>query len=113
MSEWVPVIELSRCRENDGTFVEVHGRELAVFRFGEPERVVVTDNACPHANGNLSAGAITDGVVACPWHGWEFDLDTGRCVRSPDACVRTYPVEMRGPMLYVRIESPTQPPRDR
>ena len=104
VNPWVPVIELFRCRENGGTFVEIDGRELAVFRFGDPERVVVTDNACPHANGNLSAGAITDGIVACPWHGWQFDLDRGLCTRSPDASVRIYPSEVCGPRVYVRFD---------
>jgi NAD(P)H-dependent nitrite reductase small subunit len=104
MNEFIPVIELTRCRENDGTFVQVDGRELAVFRFGDPERVVVTDNACPHANGNLSAGAITDGVVTCPWHAWEFDLTTGQCTRSADACIHVYPIEVRDGTIYAQLD---------
>ena len=111
VNEWIPVIEFSRCRANDGTFVEIEGRELAVFRFGNPERVVVTDNACPHANGNLSAGAITDDVVGCPWHGWDFDLNTGQCTHSPDACIRIYPSQVRENMLYVQLS--TEPDNER
>src|SRR5207249_1707291 len=64
------VIRLSECRVNEGTFVEMAGRELAVFRMMNPPAVYVLDNACPHANGNLAAGRVKDGIVRCPWHGW-------------------------------------------
>ena len=100
----MPVIALSRCRQNGGTFVEFYGRELAVFRFGEPEQIVVTDNACPHAGGNLSGGALEGSVVTCPWHAWPFDLTTGVCTRSRDARIHLYSVELRDGMVCVRLE---------
>lgn len=100
----IRVIELSRCRRDGGTFVEVAGRELAVFRFGDPERVVVTDNGCPHASGNLSGGSLRDGVVVCPWHEWAFDLTTGICTRSPDARIHLYPAEVRDGVVHVAVE---------
>jgi nitrite reductase/ring-hydroxylating ferredoxin subunit len=33
---------------------------------------------CPHQLGPLGAGPVEDGVVTCPWHGYRFDLATGR-----------------------------------
>ncbi len=48
---------------------------------GLPYRVVAVDGEllahptiCPHALGPLDAGAVIDGRVRCPWHGYEFDL---------------------------------------
>ncbi|MGH7894880.1 MAG: Rieske 2Fe-2S domain-containing protein [Candidatus Binatia bacterium] len=35
---------------------------------------------CPHLGGPLDAGAITDGCLTCPWHGYRFDVRTGRQV---------------------------------
>ena len=48
------LITLASCRPDAGTFVERGNQEFAVFRWTDPDRVVVTDNACPHASGNLS-----------------------------------------------------------
>jgi len=101
---WVPIIELERCRAGGGTFVACGGRELAVFRLAEPDRLYVIDNTCPHAGGNLAAGQVAGEVVSCPWHGWKFDLTTGVCVDSPQACVRRYPAEVREGVVYVRTE---------
>ena len=103
MASFVPLIDLSRCRRDGGTFVEIDGRELAVFRLGDPERIVVTDNACPHASGNLSGGTVADGAVMCPWHEWVFDLSTGRCTRSEDARIHLYNVEVRRGVVHVDL----------
>ncbi len=52
--------------------------------------VVVIDNACPHAGGNLSGGEVGDGVVTCASHQWRFDLSSGICTQSPVVCVRKH-----------------------
>jgi len=37
---------------------------------------------CPHLGGPLDDAPIEGGCVTCPWHGYRFDLRTGRCVRG-------------------------------
>jgi len=98
-----PIIELHRCRENAGAFVEHGGLELAVFRLTNPDRVIVIDNACPHASGNLSGGDVEAGIVTCPWHQWRFDLDTGVCTESQLARVRRYPAEIRDGVVWADL----------
>lgn len=48
--------------------VEIDGR---VHRFAA---------VCPHLGGPLDTAAVQSGVVTCPWHGYRFDVRTGRCV---------------------------------
>ena len=97
------LIQLSKCRPDGGTFVECNGLELAVFRLADLDRVIVIDNACPHASGNLSGGEVSGGVVTCPWHQWEFDLETGVCTHSPLARVRRYHAEVRDGEIWVEL----------
>ena len=33
------------------------------------------DNRCPHQGGPLGEGSIENGLLRCPWHGWDFDPD--------------------------------------
>lgn len=89
-----------------GTFVEHRGRELAVFRIGDPESVYITDNSCPHASGNLSGGEVLGGVVSCPWHHWKFDLATGQCPHSAAAKVRVYPALVRQEWVWADLDDP-------
>jgi nitrite reductase/ring-hydroxylating ferredoxin subunit len=94
------LVAVDQCREGAGAFVEHHGRELAVFLLGDSGGVVVMDNACPHASGNLSGGEVVGNTVSCPWHHWEFDLATGVCTHSPLARVRRYPAEIRAGAVW-------------
>ena len=41
---------------------------------------VIYPAQCPHQLGPLENAALINGVVRCPWHGYEFDVRTGACV---------------------------------
>ena len=57
-----------------------------VFAFGRDRfRLVELDGiliaygvTCPHWLGPLDAVPVVDGCVRCPWHGYTFDVATGR-----------------------------------
>ena len=114
---FVEIIPLTRCHKGGGTFV-LHGDlELAVFRLTSPnvasglvpdETVVVIDNACPHAGGNLSGGELAGKTVTCKWHHWTFDLETGACMDSPRARarVRCYRTQIRDGVVWADLAAP-------
>lgn len=105
---WNRLIALERCLPGKGTFVEHGGRELAVFVMGDGS-VHVVDNSCPHAGGNLSAGEVESGVVTCPWHQWQFRLDSGVCVDSPAARVPRYPARIHDGWVEVELTQAGRP----
>lgn len=98
-----PVIAIDKCRRGAGTFVEFAAHELAVFLDNAGKVITVTDNACPHSSGNLSAGEVVDGCVICPLHQWAFDAQSGVCTESAKARVRVYPAEVRGDTVFVDL----------
>ena len=63
-------------------------------------------NACPHQGGPLGEGSIENGLLRCPWHGWDFDPITGKPPGGYDDGVRRYPVEIRDDGIYVGVEEP-------
>ncbi len=56
------------------------GREYLINK--EKQRWYAYPSRCPHLLGPLHDSQIIDGVIACPWHGFEFDLKTGAQVVS-------------------------------
>jgi nitrite reductase/ring-hydroxylating ferredoxin subunit len=60
-------------------------------------------NACAHADGPLGEGSLAGCVVTCPYHGWRFDLRDGSCQTNPGAKVATYPVQVVGDAVCVRL----------
>jgi nitrite reductase/ring-hydroxylating ferredoxin subunit len=86
--------------------IVTHGRRsIGVFRVGD--RFFAVSNHCPHLGGPLCEGRtqawvrssrpgeyVVDGertLIACPWHGWEYDLATGQSFAGPGVPpARTY-----------------------
>ena len=53
----------------------------------------------------LSAGLLVDGTVTCPWHGWTYDVRTGKSIVPPIGLrVPTYPVLVVGNEVFVEID---------
>ncbi len=60
--------------------VEVANRTYHLNRYRE--KWVVHPALCPHQLGPLSAQIDGEGRVSCPWHGYQFDVESGECVEG-------------------------------
>jgi 3-phenylpropionate/trans-cinnamate dioxygenase ferredoxin subunit len=97
--------------------VEVAGKSVGVFHVGD--QYVAVLNLCPHEFAPVCRGQVRgttlpsgpgepmrwgrDGeILACPWHGWEFDLLTGACLTDRRRLKR-YPVTVENDTVFVEI----------
>jgi len=113
----------------DGThrIVTVDGREVGVFNIGG--RLFGLANRCAHQGGPLCAGRRVTGtlaaredmgwrrewvlegeIVACPWHGLEYHVPSGRCLADPRIRIRRYDVTVEGDDVVVSPASSRRPP---
>ena len=60
-------------------------------------------NSCLHRGGPVCEGPLENGVLTCPWHGYQYRIDTGELLLDPDARLPRYPVEVRGDQVVVQI----------
>lgn len=97
--------------EGEAVPAEVSGRRLAVFRAGG--EWFALDEACPHEGAPLSCGVVRGREVTCSWHGWHFDLDSGRSTDGLDVRVAAYPVRLgQDGWLEVRLAPDSAPVDD-
>ncbi len=61
------------------------------------------DNRCPHQGGPLGEGSIENGMLRCPWHGWDFDPCTGMPPGGFDDGVSTFEVKEENNEIFVGI----------
>jgi nitrite reductase (NADH) small subunit len=61
------------------------------------------NNTCLHRGGPLGQGALEGKVLTCPWHGWQYDVTTGKTTMNPYAGVPCYPTEVRGDEVFVDV----------
>jgi nitrite reductase (NADH) small subunit len=92
---------------------------LSVGVFNVKGRYYALHNRCPHSGGALCEGPVSgtaastrdfrytyerDGeILRCAWHGWEFEIATGRSLVDPRIRARTYRVEVEDGRLYVVV----------
>lgn len=103
---WTRLLGVEECPPGRAKFISVVGHELAVFHLTEPDRFVVTPNACPHAGGSLAAGDLGRHTITCPWHAWTFDLDTGTCPMAELVRLRFYESRIIDGILFARLPDP-------
>lgn len=61
------------------------------------------ENKCPHQGGPLGEGSIENGLLRCPWHGWDFCPHGGSSGDFDDG-LETYPLKVEGDAVYVGLE---------
>ncbi len=75
------------------------GERIAIFRDGT--QIGALTNLCAHQNGPLGEGAIIDGCVTCPWHGYQYRLADG-CAPAPfTEKLVTYRVRLKSGIVEV------------
>ena len=107
-------IQVVECGEDiptgESRVFDVAGRAVAVFNVDGT--LFAIDDHCPHRGASLGEGRARDGVVRCPWHKWEFDLETGRCIGKPGTWVRRHEVAFEGGRMQIRLAENATGPGD-
>ncbi len=99
----IKVCKVSELPSGQSKCVQVNDKEIAVFNVHG--KFYAIDNICIHAGGSLHDGSLDEEKcqVTCGWHGWGFDLATGKCVTHPrqDVVTGTYTVKVEGDDIVV------------
>jgi nitrite reductase/ring-hydroxylating ferredoxin subunit len=82
------------------------GMKIVVVRTSND--IYAFEDVCPHAFWPLSVGTFQDGILECPGHAWEFQVDTGKCQRSPAYCLTPVARNILGKRVRLEWEV-TQP----
>jgi nitrite reductase/ring-hydroxylating ferredoxin subunit len=88
--------------------VTVGRAEIGIIRWCG--KIYAIGAVCAHQGGPLCRGVLAPRldarrpgelivadaapVIACPWHGWEYDVGTGEAIWDRSVRVRTFPVEV-------------------
>ena len=108
--------------EGSMTMVAINGHRIGLYRVAGAFHALA--DRCPHRGAPLCAGMIAtpvevDGqtvavgpprsIVRCPWHKWEFEIASGRCLVDSTLRVRRYAVHVDDEHVVVTLDHPTAP----
>jgi 3-phenylpropionate/trans-cinnamate dioxygenase ferredoxin subunit len=114
-----PVGAVSEFPDRTVKIVKTDSGEIGVVHWGDAFYAV--RNICPHEGAELCAGTVKPlvkageklgtlkvdadvPVVACPWHGWEFDARDGKSIfGDPKLRVKSYSVAVEGDEVIIEV----------
>ena len=80
---------------------QVDGKTIALANAGG--KLYAINNTCLHRGGPLGQGELQGSVVTCPWHGWQYDVTSGKVTMNPAVGVECYAVDVRGEDIFVDV----------
>lgn len=114
------IVDADSLENGERVITEVKGREIAVFNINGEFQAV--SNYCVHQGGPACEGLVSgtlmaenngdewelcykknNRIVSCPWHGWEFDIETGEHLARSDYSLPTYEVVEKGGKVYLDL----------
>lgn len=108
--------------------LDVGGWSVGVYH--SMGKLYAVQNLCPHSQAPICMGELggtylpsapgefiagMEGLVLrCPWHGWEFSIETGASMFGVDRRrLQTYPVRVVDGRVIVSMRSRAAPPEQR
>jgi uncharacterized membrane protein/nitrite reductase/ring-hydroxylating ferredoxin subunit len=94
--------DLNKLALNQMKLLHVNNKRIVV---GHTESgFVAFDDSCTHRGGSLADGVMICSTVQCPWHGSQFNLDTGDVKAGPaKEKIKTYRIEAINQTYYLHL----------
>lgn len=81
----------------------VDGEQLLLVNIND--QVFAYADSCPHQKSRLSEGTLTEGILRCARHHWEFDACNGTGVNPRNTCLKSFPIKLEGEYILVDLET--------
>jgi nitrite reductase (NADH) small subunit len=75
MANWIRIADIGECPPGRSIERVAAGRIVALFNVDGD--YFALDGVCAHQGGPLAKGTLRGRLIACPWHGWQYDVTSG------------------------------------
>jgi nitrite reductase/ring-hydroxylating ferredoxin subunit len=103
MSNWIRIASVEQCPPGQACELVVEDRIVALFNVDGQFHAL--DGICPHQGGPLGKGTLCGGMVTCPWHGWQFDVESGQHQTSASLLHTKFAVKVEGDGVLVDFDA--------
>ncbi|MEM6821274.1 MAG: Rieske (2Fe-2S) protein [Verrucomicrobiota bacterium] len=116
---WLKTIDFLEVSESEPELLMIGGKEIGLVRDGE--KIYAMQNVCPHMRAQICFGDVekklipqsgdgkrltydsTEKVIRCPWHHWEFSLETGKSPCAIPHRLNVFPAEVRDGVVWIDV----------
>lgn len=104
MTTWHTVAKKNELPAGQRKCVDAQGQHIVLLN--ENDNLYAFENQCPHAGLPLAEGSVAGQIIVCPYHGYTFNLKTGKNVDyEDDIPLKTFPIRIENDEIQVEIET--------
>ena len=100
---FIKILTLDQLPPDSSKIVMVKNAKVAVFNYNG--KITAIGNACLHKGGPLGLGCVENKYggtyVTCPWHGWEYNIETGKAPEGYEDQQAVYEIKMEGEDILI------------
>ena len=98
----IEVASADELKTDQMKLIHVNDKRIVIAR--TEKGYVAFDDHCTHKGGSLAGGAMICETVQCPWHGSQFDVNTGAVKAGPaKEKINTYNVSETNGKVYLNL----------
>jgi len=103
-TEWIFACNADEIEDEEVLRFDHNDKTFAIYNLGGS--FYVTDGFCTHEQQHLADGIVMDGIIECPLHMGQFDIETGEALSGP-VCINlnTYPIKNENGKLYLGLST--------
>lgn len=98
---WTETINIKDLPRGTTQTLDVDGESVLLSRFGD--KITAFRNACAHMGLRLDDGVIDEGLITCPFHGFQYSLESGECLTAPEVQLQPHGVRVTRNIIQVRL----------
>ena len=98
---WVYLAKLGEFADGETRILEKGEHSLLVTKLDD--RVAVFENACAHMGLAMDGGEIEKRTITCPYHGFQYSLESGECLTAPEVQLQPHGVRVVGDRIEVQF----------
>ena len=99
---FVFVGHVSDMHQNPMAVVHLMGKPVALFKRRD-STLFSREMSCKHQGADLTKRRMANGKVTCRRHGWQYDLETGKCLNRDSPPLREHAVTQEGDAVFVAL----------
>ena len=97
----VVVGQVDDVEEGERKIVQVGALSVGVFHHKGSWYAI--ENHCLHRGGPVATGTLTDDILTCPWHGFQYNLTNGQLLLDKNAILSTFPVTIQNGEIHLQV----------
>ena len=101
MPNWIRIAAETDCPP--GATLETVAGGLIVALMNVDGTFHAIEGVCPHQGGPLGKGRLEGTTLTCPWHGWQFDVTTGKNCLNARIVQPRFPVRVEDGQVFVDL----------